>query len=264
LTPFRPTRPLDSAPGKHSRPSRIRGLIFDIDGTLIDTNPSHVEAWRRAFQRLGYDVPPDRIAVEIGKGGDVLIPSILGEEAEQRDGEALRKIQKEEFLQIAKQTRFRVFRCVPELFQALRARHIRTALVTSSNQKHLQATFASAGLDLTQLVDELITKEDADASKPAPDLVIVGSEKLAVARTECALVGDTIYDGQACQVAGIAFIGVLTGCSTAEQLLEAGACGTWRDTAHIYRELDQALEAAARCAVAMRESLTPSSSGECG
>jgi len=60
----------------------IRGMIFDVDGTLVDTNPAHVEAWTRTFQRLGFQVSPERIVPEIGKGGDKLVPSILGAETE--------------------------------------------------------------------------------------------------------------------------------------------------------------------------------------
>ena len=73
----------------------LRGMIFDIDGTLVDTNPSHVEAWRRAFKRFGFDIPAARIKIEIGKGGDKLVPSVLGQELEDRLGEALRRAQKE-------------------------------------------------------------------------------------------------------------------------------------------------------------------------
>ena len=223
-------------------------MTFDIDGTLADTNPAHVEAWCRAFERLGYDIPVKRIKVEIGKGGDLLVPSILGEDAEERDGEALRKAQKEEFLKIAQRERFRVFPCVPELFQALRQRGIRTALATSSDKKHLQAVCDSAGLDLASLADVLVTKEDAEASKPAPDLVIVAWEKLALAPAECAMVGDTIYDAQACRGAGVVFLGVLSGGTPADLLLEAGACGVWRDTGHLFADLDHALETAALAA----------------
>jgi phosphoglycolate phosphatase-like HAD superfamily hydrolase len=228
----------------------LRGMIFDIDGTLVDTNPAHVEAWCRAFKRLGYDVPVERIEVEIGKGGDLLVPSILGEDAEKRDGEALRKAQKEDFLKIAKRERFRVFPCVPELFQALRQRDVRTALATSSNKKHLQALCDSAGLDLPRLADELVTREDAEASKPEPDLVIVAWEKLALAPAECAMVGDTIYDGQACRGAGVVFLGLLSGGTSGDLLLESGACGVWRDTGHLYADLDHALEIAALAAAA--------------
>jgi HAD superfamily hydrolase (TIGR01509 family) len=228
----------------------LHGMIFDIDGTLVDTNPAHVEAWRRAFQRLGYNVFTERIEVEIGKGGDLLVPSILGEEAEKRHGEALRKAQKEEFLNIARRERFRVFSCVPELFQALRQRGIRTALATSSNKKHLQATCDSAGIDLSSLADVLVTKEEAEASKPAPDLVIAASEKLNLTPAECAMVGDTVYDAQACRHAGVVFLGLLSGETAADVLLKAGACEVWRDTGHLYADLDQALEIASLAAAA--------------
>ena len=222
----------------------LRGIIFDIDGTLVDTNPAHVEAWRRAFKRLDYDVPRERIEIEIGKGGDLLVPSILGQEVEERDGDALRKAQKEEFLKIADRERFRVFPAVPELFEAMGKRRIRTALATSSDKKHLKATCNSAGIDLPSLADVLVTKDEAEASKPAPDLVIVAWEKLGVGPTECAMVGDTIYDGQACQGAGVVFLGLESGGTPAEKLLEAGACGVWRDTGHLYGDLDHALELA--------------------
>jgi len=222
----------------------VRGIIFDIDGTLVDTNLAHVEAWRRAFQRLGYDVPTERIVPEIGKGGDLLVPSVLGDKAEKRDGDALRKAQKEAFLEIAAQERFRVFPSVSELFQALRERKIRTALATSSDKKHLKATCESAGIDLPSLADVLVTKDQAEASKPEPDLVIVAWEKLALPPTECAMVGDTIYDAQACQGAGVVFLGLESGGTTAETLMEAGARGVWRDTRQLYADLDHALDLA--------------------
>ncbi|MDF3054051.1 MAG: HAD-superfamily hydrolase, subfamily variant 3, partial [Geminicoccaceae bacterium] len=230
----------------------FRGVIFDIDGTLVDTNPAHVEAWRRAFQRMGYDVPVSRIVVEIGKGGDLLVPSILGEQVEKRHGETLRKLQKEEFLAVAERERFRVFPCVPELFHALRERRIRTALATSSDTKHLTAVCRSAGLDLPDLADILVTKDDAEASKPEPDLVIVARQKLGLGSADCAMVGDTIYDGQACRAAGVVFLGLESGGTPAEELLEAGARGIWRDTGQLYTDLDHALELAAPSAAFRR------------
>jgi HAD superfamily hydrolase (TIGR01509 family) len=228
----------------------VRGMIFDIDGTLVDTNPAHVEAWRRAFGRTGFHVPTERIVPEIGKGGDKLVPSILGREAEERFGEALRKAQKEEFLSIAKRQRFRVFPGVPELFRSLRERRIRTALATSSDDKHLDATLASADIDLRSLAEVVITKSDAPSSKPAPDLVVAAVEELNLPAAQCAMVGDTIYDGQACQAAGVVFLGVLSGGSTETALLEAGARAVWRDVAHLLSDLDRALEVASLAAAA--------------
>ena len=227
----------------------VHGIIFDIDGTLVDTNPTHVEAWRRAFTSLGYDVPTDRIEVEIGKGGDLLVPAILGDEAEQRHGEALRKAQKQQFLKLARGRRFRVFPCVPELIKRLSDRKIRTALATSSDEKHLQATSESAGIDLSELADFLVTNDEAESSKPAPDLVIAACEKLSLEPRECAMVGDTIYDAQACQGAGVVFLGLESGGTPKKTLLEAGAVAVWRDTGHLYADLDHALELAATAAV---------------
>jgi HAD superfamily hydrolase (TIGR01549 family) len=228
----------------------VRGMIFDVDGTLVDTNPAHVEAWRRAFQRFGYDVPTGRIVVEIGKGGDKLVPSILGEEAEKRHGEALRRAQREEFLAIAKRQHFRVFSGVPELFRALKNRGIRTALATSSDDKHLDATLASARIDLRSMADVVVTKSDAEASKPAPDVVVAAVEKLGFSPALCAMVGDTVYDGQACQAAGVVFLGVLSGGSSEAALLEAGARAVFRDVGHLLVELDRALEIVSLAAAA--------------
>jgi HAD superfamily hydrolase (TIGR01549 family) len=223
-------------------------MIFDVDGTLVDTNPAHVEAWCRAFERFGFDVPAERIAVEIGKGGDKLVPSILGNDVEERCGEALRRAQKEEFLAIAGRVRFGVFPGVPELFEVLRERHLRTALATSSDKKHLQATLDSAGMDLTRLVDTVVTKSDAEESKPAPDIVVAAVRKLGLSSPQCAMVGDTVYDGLACTAAGMVFLAVLSGGTPVEDLLEAGAVAVWRDVAHLLADLDRALEIASLAA----------------
>src|SRR5215208_4554783 len=219
----------------------IRGMIFDVDGTLVDTNPAHVEAWHRAFRRLGFDIPAQRIVPEIGKGGDKLVPSVLGPEVQAREVKALGAAQKEEFLTIAQGQHFPVFPGTPEVFQALRERRIRTALATSSDEKHLQGTLDSAGLDLGSLADVVVTKSEADASKPSPDLVAAAVEELALPAGQCAMVGDTIYDGQACQAAGVVFLGVLSGPAAEAELLDAGARGVWRDIGHLLSDLDRAL-----------------------
>src|SRR6478672_6492480 len=96
----------------------IAAMIFDLDGTLVDTNPTHVEAWRKTFTLQGHDIPESRIAVEIGKGGDKLVPSVLGQAGEAREGDALRRLQKEAFLASAKEQRLRVFPGAREIFGA--------------------------------------------------------------------------------------------------------------------------------------------------
>ncbi len=222
----------------------LDAVIFDLDGTLIDTNPAHVEAWRRAFEACGYKVPPDRIAVEIGKGGDFLVSAVLGQSAEQEHGERLRKLSADAFLDVAREQHFRLMPGAEELLDRLRERGLKLALATSSKVKHLKATWASLGFDLSERFDVVINADDAERTKPAPDLVHAALNKLGLFPAQCAMVGDTPYDGQACAQAGVACLAVLCGGNSAEPLLRAGARGVWRDPADLAKHLDDALRIA--------------------
>src|SRR5688500_1386142 len=105
----------------------LDAVIFDLDGTLVDTNHQHVEAWRRAFDRFGYTVSPDRIFIEVGKGGDQLIPHLLGREADKNHGDALREAHPGEFARLADAQGVRVFAGAVELVEEVRRRGLRTA-----------------------------------------------------------------------------------------------------------------------------------------
>src|SRR6476469_7967280 len=98
----------------------LDAMVFDIDGTLVDSNPAHVEAWRIAFESHGYRIAADRIEVEIGKGGDKLVPDILGASADQKDGDALRKAQPREFAKVAKARGLESFPRAWDLLRGLR------------------------------------------------------------------------------------------------------------------------------------------------
>lgn len=222
----------------------LSGMIFDIDGTLIDNNGAHVEAWHAAFAGHGYRIEPDRIAIEVGKGGDQLVPAILGPTADTRDGDALRKAQRSAYLGIARERRFPVFPGVTELFATLRARGIRTALATSSDPAHIDATIASSGLDLRSLAEAFISHEDAAASKPAPDLVLAAAAMLGLSPAECAILGDTVYDAESATHAGVVSLGVLSGGTDEAAFKAAGARAVWRDTAHVLDDLDNVLSKA--------------------
>jgi len=211
---------------------------------LIDTNAHHVEAWRQAFEEHGFTIASDRLAPEIGKGGDMLVPDVLGARAEEEHGEALRKSYGKAFLKIAASEHLSVFPDVRELLATLRERGLKVAIATSAKKEYLDALQKSAGIDLESLVDLIVTADDAKNSKPAPDLVIAAVTKLGMSPAQCAMVGDTPHDAQACKGAGVACLGVMCGGHSSAALAGAGAREVWRDPADLLKNLDQALETA--------------------
>ena len=156
----------------------IAAVIFDVDGTLVDTNGVHIEAWQRAFARYGYAIPADRLAPEMGKGGDHLVPALIGEAGDAEYGDELREAHGEEFLHLAAIRPLRAFPGVRPLFDAIHERGLRSALATSAKMDYLDATLENAGLDLKPLADEIVTADDAAESKPAPDIVVAAVRKL--------------------------------------------------------------------------------------
>jgi phosphoglycolate phosphatase-like HAD superfamily hydrolase/tRNA(Arg) A34 adenosine deaminase TadA len=216
-------------------------MIFDLDGTLVDTNRLHIEAWRRALAAAGYRVGPDRIAIEVGKGGDKVIPAILGQEADDRDGERLRDAHPAEYKKLAREHGIGLFSGALELVRAVRGRGISVALATSSEAGHLRATEEAAGVELGPMFDQVVTSDDAPESKPAPDLVTSGARKLGLSPAQCAMVGDTVWDALSCRDAGVACIGLTCGGETRDRLRAAGARVTYAQPAELLAQLDHAL-----------------------
>lgn len=218
----------------------LDGFLFDFDGTLVDSNALHAIAWQRAFARFGYTVALDRINVEIGKGGDNLVPSILGEHLDQMDGKQLRAAQPEEFGPLAKERGIRVFPGARELLEELRQRGIRTVLATSSGKKQLSVSEEASGFPVSKLVDEITNADDIETSKPAPDLIGAAVKRLKMTPAQCAMLGDTIWDAEACKHGGVVCLGLTCGGRPAAHLLRAGARAVFRDPADVLARLDEA------------------------
>ena len=216
----------------------IEALIFDVDGTLVDTNAAHVEVWRMVLASIGLAVPPVRIAGEIGQGGDRLLHAILGPDEARRLGPSLGRQWIETYRAHLRETPIRTFPKAHELFAALRARGVRTALATSNSRELLGLLRGRVSLELP---DVIVTGEDVEATKPAPDIVLKAVERLGVSVERSAYVGDTPYDAMAATAAGARAFGVLTGSHTAEVLRAAGAERIWSDVSALYDDLDKLL-----------------------
>jgi HAD superfamily hydrolase (TIGR01509 family) len=221
----------------------FRGIIFDLDGTLVDTNWYHVEAWRRAFESFGYHVMAEWIAANVGKGSDQLIPTVVGRNGCEKHGIALRKRYSEEFTAIAERERFGVQPGSVTLLDELHRRGLKTALATSSPKDLLDLILCSAGVDFTKLVDMTTTADDAEKSKPHPDVVLAALQSLDLSARDCVMVGDTPFDAIASRHAGVTCWGVACGgCHSAEEIREVGAAGVWDDPADLLENLNIALD----------------------
>ncbi len=221
-----------------------RALLLDVDGTLVDTNEAHVNAWLVAFAAFDYRVGHDRIADEIGKGGDHLVPDVLGRDVERRHGDALRRARAEAFRTHVEKNGVALFPGVMALLDALRARGVRTALATSSSRDDLALLERALGRSFASMVDEIATGDDAASSKPAPPVVEAACARLGEDPLACALLGDSVHDAAAARAAGVAFLGVTSGFASREDFLAAGARFVAPDLGDLRDSLPAALTAA--------------------
>ena len=219
----------------------LGGFIFDLDGTIVDSNALHVEAFQKAFADHGYKIGRDRIFAEVGKGGDRLVPSVIGEEFDRADGDAIREAHPTEYAKLVAKSGLRVYAGAAELAAEVRRRGMRTVLATSSGEGHLKATERASGLNLRDTFDELVGADDVDASKPAPDVVAAAVKKLGLSPAECVMLGDTPYDAWSARDAGVVCLGLTCGGHDEKTLRGSGVRGVWRDAADLLAHLDEAL-----------------------
>jgi HAD superfamily hydrolase (TIGR01509 family) len=182
-------------------------VLFDLDGTLIDSNAAHATSWLRALREHGIDTDIMRVRPLIGMGGDKLLPAIAGIEEGSPRGRAVAARKKELFNE-----QLPWLRPTPgarALLEFLRDRDVETLIATSADEKEMQALLECAGV--ADLLPRRASKDDADESKPDPDIVCAA---LAMARGGAAstlMVGDTPYDIEAARRAGVASVALRCG-----------------------------------------------------
>ena len=222
----------------------IQALLFDLDGTLIDTNLIHARAFEKAFEENGYRVAVDRIAIEIGKGGDLLVGTILGASANEKDGDAIRNAWEKHYLEMVKSAPVKVFDGALEIIEKAKSAGLKVALATSGESSVMDAIEASSGVAWRELFPTVVTSDDAKTSKPAPDIISAATQKLGVPPLACAFTGDTIYDARACREAGVTCFCVGDGQHEPADLREAGARAVYPTLAAMNDHFEQATEIA--------------------
>jgi HAD superfamily hydrolase (TIGR01509 family) len=199
----------------------IKAVLFDVDGTLIDSNDLHAAAWRETFLKFGVDLPHDVIHGQIGKGGDNLIPALLPPdlvEARQEEIETYRSdLFKRDYL-----PRVVPFPGVRDLFERLRADGKRIVLASSAKAEEVRFHVGVIGAE--DLVEATTSADEVEHSKPDPDIFAAALAKVAPLRPdEVLVVGDSPYDMEAAAKLEIRTVGFLSGGFSAEVLRDAGA-----------------------------------------
>jgi HAD superfamily hydrolase (TIGR01509 family) len=183
-------------------------LLTDIDGTLVDSNALHAEAWRRAFEHFGIEVGMDEVWSQIGKGGDQLIPVFVPEADRDRLEPQIKSFRKEVFHRDYL-PRIVSFAKARQLLMRVKKSGRRIVLATSSDKNDLAIYKRIVGME--DLVEEEATSADAQASKPEPDIFAAALKKAGVDAEEAVALGDTPYDAHAAGALGIRVIGVTCG-----------------------------------------------------
>ncbi|MGI8433638.1 MAG: HAD family hydrolase [Nocardioidaceae bacterium] len=210
-------------------------LVLDVDGTLVDTNYHHAIAWYRAFRGAGVTPALWRIHRAIGMGGDKLVAAVGGEDLEGKHGDDLRDAWTQEYGKLISEVQ--PFEGATRLLQDARDRGLRVVLASSGQKEHVEHYLDL--LDARQLAHDWTTSEDAEETKPAPDLVQTALAK--VGATSAVMVGDSTWDAAAAERAEIPSVAVLTGGFSRDELRDAGARAVYDSLVALNDDLDTVL-----------------------
>lgn len=217
----------------------MRAVIFDVDGTLLDSVDLHAQAWVEAFAHFGVKTDPAVVRRQIGKGGDELMPVFLPAERVEREGEAIEAwrsdLFKRDYLD-----RVKPFPGVRALFERIRAADLQIALASSGKRDEVEHYQEILGI--ADLVDMATSSDDAERSKPHPDIFRAALKKLApLDARSMIVVGDTPYDAEAAGKAGLSTIGLLCGGFPEADLSAAGCVAIYRDPQDLLDGFDRSL-----------------------
>jgi HAD superfamily hydrolase (TIGR01509 family) len=224
-------------PYRGYRPRGMPALIFDLDGTLVDTVYAHVFAWQRVLADQGMAIDGWRIHRRIGMSGGLFTRAVgreLGRELSREEAETIQTRHGVLFEELLPERR--PLPGAPGLLADLRERGIVHGIATSGQRPQIDASLAALGVPEETVV---VARGDVARAKPQPDLFLECARRLAAPVDDCYVVGDAVWDLLAARRAGMLSVGLLSGGYGADELHGAGAFRVYRDTAELRESLDE-------------------------
>ncbi len=212
-------------------------VLFDVDGTLVDSNYLHAVCWWEAFTQAGHDVPMAPIHRAIGMGSDQLLDALLPPGRDRDGDDGIRAAHGA--LYATYWHRQRPLPGAADLLRACKKRGLTVVLASSADAREFAAL--RAALDADDAIDGATCSADVERSKPAPDLVQVALNKAQVPPDAAVFVGDTVWDVRACGKAGVPCIGLLSGGIGRAELLDAGTAEVYDGPAELLGALPRSL-----------------------
>ncbi len=214
----------------------VEAVIFDVDGTLVDSVDLHARAWQEAFRQFGKDVPFERVREQIGKGADQLLPVFFSEEQLEQFGKDIEEFRQGLFKR-SYMHQVKAFPRVRELFLRIRSEGQRIFLASSAKKDELE--IYQHLINAEDLVEGQSSSSEVSRSKPHPDIFAAALKAGGISAEQAVAVGDTPYDAEAAGKIRLRTIGVLCGGFAEEKLRQAGCVDIFRDPADLLEHYDR-------------------------
>jgi HAD superfamily hydrolase (TIGR01509 family) len=215
----------------------VPALIFDLDGTLVDTVYAHVFAWQRALARCGLDIDGWRIHRRVGMSGGLFTRAVgreLGRDLTDEEAADIQDVHGQLFRELLPDRR--PLPGAVDLLAYLRSEAVTHGIATSGRRPEIDASLEALGVPPETVVVE---RGDVERAKPEPDLFVECARRLDATPGECYVIGDAVWDLLAARRAGMLSIGLLSGGYGADELERAGAYRVYRDAAELRVSLDE-------------------------
>lgn len=213
---------------------RLRGVLLDVDGTLIDSNDAHATAWVQALEEHGVKVSFEKVRKLIGKGGDKLLPEAAGIDADSAKGKKI-SLRRGEIFQSQFMPNLQPFPGARDLLIRMKQRGLRLAVASSAKKDELHELLRVCQVE--DLLEKSTSSDDADNSKPSPDIVQAALKKNNLFAGETILLGDTPYDIEAASRAGVPSVALRCGGWSNADL--SGALAIYDDAIDLLAKFDQ-------------------------